>query len=78
MMKPIARNDTTRFFGAPDDWDEKEGECVGLPITDSDGWLISTWEPTDEERSKIAGGSNVNLWIRGPGHPGVGMSVGDA
>ena len=39
--------------------------------------IRSTWVPTDEERQRIAEGSNVELIVWGSGHPPVAMAVVD-
>lgn len=41
-----------------------------------DPLLISTWEPTDEERAAIAAGGTIELIVWGAGHPPVALSVG--
>lgn len=39
--------------------------------------LGSTWVPTDEERTRIALGANVELLVWGEGHPPVSIRVAD-
>jgi hypothetical protein len=39
--------------------------------------IRSTWVPTDEERQRIADGSNIELLVWGTGHPPVTMDVVD-
>jgi len=46
---------------------------------DDDGYPIiaSVWEPTPQERLRIAAGENVKLMVWGSGHPPVAMGVTD-
>lgn len=67
----------TKVFGAPDEWGkDKRGECCELPVLERDGWMISEWVPTAEERQRIAAGYNVHLWVMGP-HPVVSLTVAE-
>lgn len=72
----------TRFLGAPADWnEERDGVCVGLPIKDQKdhngvNYMISTWEPTEEELERLKSGASVLLWVVGVAHPPVALTVG--
>jgi glycerol kinase len=46
-------------------------------ITDADGCpvLISTWEPSPDERAAIAAGARIQLHVWGAGHPPVALSI---
>lgn len=80
-MEPGRIHGHTRILGAPANWDQSKGECVGLPIvdrlTEHGPVMISEWEPTEEERDRIAQGLPVHLWIYGQAHPVVSISVGE-
>ena len=75
-MRAIKLPGATRTMAAPSDWSDQI-PAEELDIIDIEGFMVSTWAPTDEEREQIAAGANVNLWIHGQRfHPIVGMSVG--
>ena len=77
-MKSIPIIGHTRRLGAPVDWNhETDGICHTLEIIDRDGDMISAWQPTDAERTRIAAGAPIYLLIQGTMHPVVAMSVGD-
>lgn len=68
----------TRVLGKPADWDESQGECLGLPIVDHDGWMVSEWKPSAVEIGYLIDGGSINLWIQGTQHPVAAVSVGFA
>jgi hypothetical protein len=71
-MTPIRMPHTTRTLGAPKNWDEgKNGPCVGLPITDVDGVMLSYWKPTWTQRLLVLAGRPVRMAIWGSAHPPV-------
>lgn len=75
-MKPIRMPHTTRTLGAPNDWDEKRnGVCVGLPITDSNGVMLSYWKPSWKQRLLILAGRPIRLGVFGASHPPVSLDV---
>lgn len=43
-------------------------------VSHPDGYLVSFWQPTEEERERIAAGLPIMLWIMG-GQPPVGLTV---
>lgn len=71
----------TKILGAPKDWEPEHGACAGLPVkevvTENGVFLVSAWEPTPEEIRLIISGESIKLWIRGPGHPVVALTVGE-
>lgn len=73
----------TRNLGAPADWDpEKHGTCGILPIRDEPhgpgvNRMVSAWLPTPEEIALMAQGAPIYLYIVGPSHPVVALSVGE-
>lgn len=67
---------TTRTLGAPKKWDEeKDGPCLGLPITDSEGVMLSFWKPSWKERVALITGKPVRLAVHSSGHPPVWLDV---
>lgn len=80
-MEPGSINGATRVLGAPSNWDQSQGECVGLPILDRDTphghVMISEWVPTEEERERLARGMPVHVWVYGHGHPVLSVTVGE-
>lgn len=70
-----------RVFGAPPDWNGIDTSCGALPVrevnTPEGMFMVSAWEPTPEELRAIAAGETIKLWVRGPGHPVVALTVGD-
>ena len=74
-MNPGSIEGANAVMGAPKGM---EDEVVGLPIIRTDdGWQISRWDPTIEERSAIYNGAFVRLWVMGP-HPVISMDVDGA
>lgn len=73
-------NGHTRILGAPADWDQSKGECVGLPVidvvTENGMAMVSEWAPTPEEIMLINMNMPIHLWIYGTTHPVVSLSVG--
>lgn len=72
----------TRVLGAPPNWNEaKHGICGTLPIRDwraenGVNYMISTWEPTQDELALLQAGAPVLLWVVGVQHPPVSLTVG--
>lgn len=77
-MKPRRTHTTNKVFrleGGNEDsdlWVEQALDSDGDPI------LISTWEPSDDERQRIANGENVALVVWGTSTPPVLVTVTDA
>jgi hypothetical protein len=75
-MRPVSLESPTRRLGAPSSWDHAEdGICHTLEILDHDGWMISAWEPTPQERERLAAGARIFLQVQGTRHPVVAMQV---
>lgn len=75
-MKPFQTPSTTRFLGAPPNWDAaKDGPCFALPITQTAWGLASYWKPSLWERLKVLFGWPVVLCVSGKFHPPVYLSV---
>lgn len=63
-----------RLEGATEDndlWAERAVDEDGMHV------LLSTWQPTDQERAAIAAGANVELALWSVGHPPVSVVVTD-
>jgi hypothetical protein len=71
-MRPIRTLATNFVYLCPD----PAGDAMPCTRT-SDGRTISVWEPTTEERARIAAGANVELhcWMQPP--PPVGFVITD-
>ncbi len=73
----------TRVLGAPPGWnEERDGFCGGLPILDHRdesgvNYMISTWEPTEDELERLKAGASVQLWVVGTAHPPVSLTIGE-
>lgn len=77
-MKALPLTNATRRLGAPPDWDhERQGPCHPLEICDVDGFMVSCWQPTDDELRRLNAGVPVSLQIRGNVHPVVALHVPD-
>lgn len=75
-MEIVKIEGATRVLGAPADWDNTQGECVGLPIVDHpEGWMISEWRPTQEEMRALIEGGSIRLWVQGSAHPAVSIEA---
>lgn len=74
-MNPGSIEGANAVMGAPKGM---EDEVIGLPIIRTDeGWQISRWDPTPEERSAIHKGAYVRLWVMGP-HPVISIDTAGA
>lgn len=63
-MRPINFPGANINFTAPRNWnDEKDGVCGDLPVcvNKEHGQFTSVWEPSAEERERIAKGENIAL-----------------
>lgn len=75
-MEIVKIEGATRVLGAPADWDESQGICMGLPIVDHpEGWMISEWRPTHEEMRALIEGGSIRLWVQGSSHPAVSIEA---
>lgn len=75
-MKP-RRTHFSNFTFVLDGGTEDNDLWVEATTSDQGPCLKSVWEPTDEEREKIAKGENVYLVVWGEGHPPVALGVTD-
>jgi hypothetical protein len=72
-MKPRRTHDSTNCLSLPggnednDLWIERANDGDGGVI------LCSVWEPTPDERERIAAGENVELLLWSPVHPPVSL-----
>lgn len=75
-MTPFRHPTTNTTLEAPDDWDvEANGECIGLPITQSGSTMFSFWRPTWRERLRLLFGGHIRLGVVGRGHPPVSLDT---
>lgn len=52
-------------------------ECSDLSVYRDDKQVISCWQPTNEERTKIAMGAPVYVYVFGQGMPPLFISADD-
>jgi hypothetical protein len=77
-MKPrrtVFSNMVFRLVGGNEDsdlWTRRDVDGDGDPV------LCSTWVPTDDERSQIAQGHNIEVIIWGESHPAMAVRTDDA
>ena len=65
-MKPISLPHTSRVLGAPPFWNEAvDGKCVGLPVSDGDGFIASYWRTSLREKLAILFGRPIRVCIHG-------------
>lgn len=72
-MRPTIFPEVNRTLTPP----EGMPDCEPLPTHAADDFIISRWQPTEEERRLIAAGHPVWLWVFGSGgtHPPVSLEV---
>ena len=66
-------------LGKPRDWDDSNGECVGLPVhrTPDGTTCVSCWRPTFLERLKLLFGGDIWLHVlSGRSQPPVTIVIG--
>ena len=73
-MIPKRHPDTTRYLGAPANWEpETDGHCAHLSVADVDGMMLSRWEPTPDELVILNAGGSIELAVVGIAHPPVSL-----
>lgn len=78
-MRATQHPSNNLVLGAPNGWDQKEGECSALAVTKTE-WMgkpsmISFWLPSKEELRLLNAGKPVMLWICSEAHPPVAITV---
>lgn len=75
-MRPVRFRGVTAVLGQPEDWDEAEyGKCVGLPVMNTLGCVVSCWKPTWKDLLTLLLGGGVYLWVVGDSQPPAALSV---
>lgn len=79
-VKPVDFPYANITFGPPEGM--TSDECMPLRVlktrtADGKDILITCWQPTPEERERIAKGEPVWLTVYGRGHPPVWLEAGD-
>jgi hypothetical protein len=73
--------DSNTVFGAPESWDNRNGECANLFVRkqqqDGVDVMLSAWKPTKLELEMLQDGASIVLGVLGSGHPPVLMYVSD-
>lgn len=68
-----------KVWGAPANWDKRQGYCGGLPAkvtnTNAGPMWESAWEPTPEELKLLNEGGSIHLFVSAHPHPVVAMNV---
>ncbi len=76
-MTPLPLTDKTRTLAKPADM--TEDECSSLDIHDLEtsqgNFMISAWQPSEDEIDAIISGQPIFMWIRGVSHPAVNLTV---
>lgn len=75
-MKPRRTHHSNQVFRLPGGTEDND-LWVERTTSEADPCLRSVWEPTDDERRRIAAGENVYLVVWGTGTPPVAMGVTD-
>jgi hypothetical protein len=76
-MQALQLTNKTRSLGKPADWNDEASNCVTLDILDIENgnFMVSVWQPSEEDLYKLNNGAAINLWIRGYNHPVVALSI---
>lgn len=78
MLKPVRQPHNNLMLGAPADWDESKGDCIGLPATrGEDGVIHSYWQPSETDIANILAGMPIRLSVFSAVHPPVAINVTD-
>ena len=75
-MIPKRIQGATRYLGVPKGWNpDTDGDCAHLAVLDTDGVMISAWEPTPKELEALNAGAPIYLQVVGTAHPPVNVWV---
>ena len=77
MLKPIKNKHTNITLGKPQNWDESQGECIGLPVHSNGEGFYSWWSLNWLERLKVLLGFPVRLCILSNRHPVISVELGE-
>lgn len=76
-MKPVITENTDVNFILPGGTDENDLPAYRMFDSVRQPTICSVWQPTPEERVRLAAGENVRLVIWGTGQPPVAIDVTD-
>jgi hypothetical protein len=76
-MKARRTHMTTRVFRLPGGTEDNDLWVYDIDDGAGNNVIASVWEPTQEERERIAAGENVRLLIWGLGVPPLAMDTTD-
>lgn len=76
-MKARRTHLTTRVFRLPGGTEDNDLWVYDIADADNNHVIASVWEPTLEERKRIANGENVRLLVWGDGIPPFAMDTTD-
>ena len=76
-MTPTNFRQATQMLGRPDDMTDEQCGALHIARGLADGYpyVVSCWQPTDEERAAIASGAPVYLHVVGAAMPPVCLST---
>lgn len=77
-MKPRRTHHSNKVFRLEDGNEDNDLWVEMARTPEGEDVIISTWEPTPDERRRIADGENVALVVWGTAHPPVVVTVTDA
>jgi len=74
-MKPRRTVLSDKVFRLPGGTEDNDLWTITYGPEDGGPCIGSTWVPTDEERQRIADGTNIELVVWGEGHPPVAVRL---
>lgn len=76
-MKPRRTHHTDRVFRLPGGNEDNDLWTYTAEVESGGTAICSVWEPTQQERIRIAAGENIRLCIWGEGIPPVAIDLTD-
>ncbi len=74
-MIPLVIENATHVFKPPRDYDGRKGNMQPLHVIQTEGCLVSRWEPSPNELAILNEGGSVELWVMGNKQPPVFIKV---
>ena len=68
-MQPKAFPEANRVLARPASMTAEE--CMSLQVHDTGEAFVSCWQPSEEDRERIAAGGAIWVWVVGRGHPPI-------
>lgn len=76
-MRARRTHASTTILTLPGGNEDNDLYCEHLLSAEGSPIIASVWEPTPEERTRLAAGQNVRLLVWGTRHPPVAIQVTD-